>query len=370
MTIRPADPCVRVFRSPASYFQGPGALDELPGICTRLARHPILVVDTAVLEIARTRLGALFANVPHTIVPFQDEVTLAAMDDLAARVRTSGADVVVGMGGGKSLDAAKGCAMRTGLPYVAVPTIASNDSPTATALAVYDDEHRMIAVESLGRNPDAVVVDTRLIAGAPAQFLRAGIGDALAKKFEGESSQAHGGFNAHFSYALRTAGYIADGCYRTIRENAVEALTAAGTGQPNAALEAVVEANILMAGLAFENMGLGLAHGLTRGLVRIPVVSRAPHGFHVAYGLLVQLETEGRSADFIEDIMAFYGQIGLPRSLTEMGLTDVDAATIEMIATCTAVAPEGAYLVVAVDAPALIEAMTAVEARFQQQIGA
>lgn len=370
MSIKPADPSVRIFRSPASYYQGPRALDELPRIIARLGSHPLLVVDAAVLEIVRTRLGGLFAAMPHSIVPFRGEVTLAAMEDLAVRARSSDAGIVVGMGGGKALDAAKGCAVRTGLPYIAVPTVASNDSPTATALAVYDDEHRMVALESLGRNPDAVVVDTQLIAGAPAQFFRAGIGDALAKKFEGESSQAHGGLNAHFSYALRSAGFIADGCYRTIRECAVDAIAAAGTGKPNAALEAIVEANILMAGLAFENMGLGLAHGLTRGLVRVPVVNRALHGFHVAYGLLVQLETEGRSPAFMDDIMAFYGQIGLPRSLIELGLSEVDAATIDLIASSTAVAPEGAYLVVAVDAPALVQAMMAVEARFRKLNGA
>src|SRR5690606_37268041 len=149
---------------------------------------------------------------------------------LAAQAKEEGAGVIVGMGGGKALDVAKGGAIRAGLRFISVPTVASNDSPTSTSLAVYDDHHRMVAVESLGRNPEAVVVDTGLIAGAPAQFLRAGIGDAIAKKFEGEASQRFGGFNAHYTYQLRTAAYIADGCYRTIREFGVTAMAAAGTG--------------------------------------------------------------------------------------------------------------------------------------------
>ena len=63
-----------------------------------------------------------------------------------------------------------------------------------------------------------------------------------------------------------------------------------GSGKSTVAFDAVVEANILMSGLGFENGGLGLAHAMTRGLVRTPVVDQCLHGFHVAYGLLVQLE--------------------------------------------------------------------------------
>lgn len=364
MTDTGPDPHVRIFGSPPRYYQGPGAIDCLPDILAGIAGRPLLVVDADVLTMIGARLDTLFAGRSHVIAPIRGEVTTAAMDRLAALAKAENADLIVGIGGGKALDTGKGCAVRAGLRFVSVPTVASNDSPTAAGLAVYDDDHRMIAVESLGRNPEAVVVDTQLIAGAPPHFLRAGIGDALAKKFEGEASQRHGGLNAHYTYQLRTAAYIADGCYRTIREFGVAAMAAAGSGTPDDALEAVVEANILMAGLGFENMGLGLAHGLVRGLVRIPLVDRAPHGFHVAYGVLVLLASEGRSDAFIDDLIDFYVQIGLPRSLTQMGLDRVDAETLQTIAAYTTVAPKGAFLVVPVGADVLIAAMERIEARF------
>jgi glycerol dehydrogenase len=364
------NPHVRVFGSPHRYYQGPDAITQLPEICGSIATCPLIVVDADVLALVGDRLESIFASQPHVIVPFRGEVTSDAMDQLASQAATAGADLIVGMGGGKALDVSKGCAIRAGRRFVAVPTVASNDSPTATGLAVYDEHHRMIAVESLGRNPEAVVVDTRLIAGAPAQFLRAGIGDAIAKKFEGESSQRHGGVNAHYTFQLRTAGFIADGCYRTLREFGAEAIKAAGTGTPNEALEAVVEANILMAGLAFENMGLGLAHGITRGLVRTPLIGKAPHGYHVAYGTLVLLASEHRQDAFLDDLLEFYSQIGLPRSLTELGLPSADRATMEEIARNTTIAPKGAYLVVPVDADALVGAMLRIERRYTESMQA
>jgi glycerol dehydrogenase len=354
---------VKVFGSPPRYYQGPGALDLLPRVCGEVGNNPAIVIDADVLALVGDRLRELFGNALHTVLPFQGEVTVREMDALARAAQSAGAGMIVGMGGGKALDAAKGTALRCGLRFISVPTVASNDSPTGMALAVYDDDHRISAIEALPRNPEAVIVDTQLIAGAPAQFLRCGIGDAIAKKFEAEASLRDGGTSAHHAPQLRTGLYIADGCYRTIREFGAAAMNVAGSGAPDDAFEAVVEANILMAGLGFENGGLGLAHGLTRGLVRTPIVDQAPHGFHVAYGLLVLLAVEQRDDAFVADIEGFYRAIGLPLSLKCLGLSSVTRADIEAIAAYTTAAPKGAYLIVSASAEQIIAGIEAVERR-------
>lgn len=354
---------VRIFGAPSRYYQGPGALEMLPQICCNAAGKPAIIVDADVLPLIELRLTKIMAETPHIVLPFRGEVTVREMDRLSERARNDGAGLVVGIGGGKALDAAKGVALRCATRFISVPTIASNDGPIGMALAVYDDEHRISAIEAMPRSPDAVIVDTQLIAGAPAQFLRAGIGDALAKKFEAEASLRDGGLSAHFAPQLRTGLYIADGCYRTIREHGVAALAAAGTGVPDAAFEAVVEAAILMAGLGFENGGLGLAHGLTRGLVRTPSVANAPHGFHVAYGLLVQLAVEGRDEAFIADIESFYREIGLPRSLADLGMPAPQPADIAAIAAFTTAAPKGAYLIVSASPEQIVAGIEQVEKR-------
>jgi glycerol dehydrogenase len=354
---------VKIFGSPPRYYQGPGALDLLPHICGEVGGKPAIVIDGDVLAIVGDRLRRLLDDVPHILLPFSSEVTMPEMEALALTAKSQGAELIVGIGGGKALDAAKGVALRCGTRFISVPSVASNDGPIGMALAVYDEHHRIAAIEAMPRSPDAVIVDTQLIAGAPAHFLRCGIGDALAKKFEAEASLRDGGNSAHHAPQLRTGLYIADGCYRTIREHGVAAMAVAGSGVPNAAFEAVVEANILMAGLGFENGGLGLAHGLTRGLVRTPIIDQAPHGFHVAYGLLVQFAVEGRDEAFIVDIEGFYREIGLPLSLADLGCSTVSHEQITAIAAYTTAAPKGAYLIVSASAEQIVAGIENVERR-------
>src|SRR5690606_33407810 len=128
-----------------------------------------------------------------------------------------------------------------------------------------------------------------VIATAPPLFFRAGLGDAISKKFEAEQCARHNGLNLYDGRATLTAGLIADGCLQVLLRDGEAALSAAGSGTPTPAFERTVEAMILMSGLGFESGGLSIAHALTRGLPHVPGVATALHGLQVAVGLLVQL---------------------------------------------------------------------------------
>ncbi len=291
---------------------------------------------------------------------FAGEITYPAIDRLIDGL-DSRPDAAVGVGGGKSLDAAKAVAMKLRLPVVTVPTIASNDSPTSAAIAMYDDNHTMIAVDRLHRSPEAVVVDTALIAAAPVRFLLAGIGDALSKKFEAEGCLAGTGITPFGTRPSLTGVAIADVCYRTLRNHGGAGVAAAKRGEVTPDLEAVVEATLLMSGLGFENGGLSLAHSLTRGLVKVRGARDAPHGDQIAWALLVQLAAEGRSDDFILDVVGFYRELGLPVALAALGMPDATSQEIAEIADWTMTAPHLRNLAVAVAADTLAASIHRVE---------
>ena len=353
---------LKIFGSPRRYVQGPGALAQLGQLTASIGSHPLVVVDADVLPFVEATLNEALAGRDSMILGFRGEPTHAAIDALAEQARAAGANVVIGVGGGKGLDAAKGVARRIGLEFVSVPTIASNDSPTGRAIAIYDDHHVLVDVETIPDNPALVLVDTQIIANAPARFLRAGMGDAIAKKFEAERARADGARNFHDGFPLLTAMAIADCGYRTLREHGEAALRANERKVPDAAFEAVVEANVLMAGLGFESGGLSYAHAVVRGLVKARDIATVMHGDHVAYGTLVQLAIEDRDDAAILDLMGWSRSVGLPCSLADMGMANPTAEEMHEIARLTTIGPKGNKIEVRVGIEQIAAAIARVEA--------
>ncbi|TCK23431.1 glycerol dehydrogenase [Ancylobacter aquaticus] len=316
----------RAFGAPHRYMQGPDALAELKGLAALYGRRPFVVADAVVAELLGDRLRAELDGAGHaTFGLFGGECTAAEIETLASAARAAQADVIIGVGGGKAIDTAKGVRMALGIPIIIVPTIASNDSPTSRLAVLYREDHVLSEVRLMTASPDVVLVDTSIIVQAPVRFFIAGIGDALSKKFEVEQCAAVGGTNFFKGSPTRLALRIADACYGIIRAEGEAAVQAVRNHETTEAVENAIEASILMSGLAFESGGLSIAHSLTRGFSAVPEIARALHGEQVALGLLVQLVAEGRDPAFLNDLRDFYRRIGLPTSLAAFGVSDPGA---------------------------------------------
>lgn len=329
---------VRIYAGTPRYLQGPGALELLPEVAAAHPGTPLIIADAVVNTLLGGRLSALLPAAVFRVL--DGEVTAANANHIAATARNGDREigVVIGVGGGKSLDAAKAVALRLNLPVVTVPSAASNDSPASAAIAMYNDDHMMVGVDHLPRHPETVVVDTELIARAPVALLRAGLGDAISKAFEAQACLAGTGVTAHGTRPLQIGSAVAAACYQSIRRYGLTGLAACERGEVTEELEHLVEAVILMSGVGFENGGLSLAHSLTRGLMPARGAKHAPHGAHVAWGLLVQLAVEGRE-DERKDIGEFLRCAGLPISLHELGLTEPSPAEIDTIVRLTLRSP-------------------------------
>jgi glycerol dehydrogenase len=313
---------IRAFGGPHRYVQGPGALSELASLVPIYGRRPFIVADVAVVGL-RDQLSALLHPCVDGLefAEFSGECSANQIDTMAAKAAAVNSDVIIAIGGGKAIDTAKGVRILRGGAIIVVPTVASNDAPTSRLAIVYTDDHILKEVRLMPTNPDAVVVDTSIIARAPRRFFVAGIGDALSKKFEAEQCFNSGGMNFYKARPAGLAVSIADQCYQVIRRDAIASLAAVDRKEPDASFENVVEATILLSGLGFESGGLSIAHSLTRGFSAIPSLNSSLHGEQVAFGLLTQLYLEQRPEGFLVDMVAFYQAIGLPTSLKDLGFS-------------------------------------------------
>jgi glycerol dehydrogenase len=365
---RPAS-ALRRFVAPGRYVQGPGAIDQLGPIVADGWRRCVVLVDEFLVPELWPRLDRSLAaaGVAAAMRAVSGEVTAERMQRLAARVPRRQADVVVAAGGGKTLDMGKGVASALGVRIVTVPTIASNDGPASRVIATYDEDHRLVATPTMAESPWAVVVDTELIAAAPVKYLLSGIGDALAKRFEAAACGRGHGMTSAGTRPLALAGYIADGCYDTLLRFAAEAVSSASRGTVTPALERVVEAVILMSGMAFENGGLSLAHSLTRGLLVTVGARQRLHGEHVAYGLLVQLQHE-QDVTALAEVSEFLGELGMATSLEALGGTP-DEETFAAIAAAALSAPHMANCQPRPSAESLTVALRAVEKHGHGELG-
>ncbi len=333
---------MRVIGFPGRYVQGSGALGLLGNLVVEMGcRRPVVVSD----DIVEMALGSLIPDalrrtgLPVERLRFGGECTYAVIAELSRQAAASGADVVVALGGGKTIDTAKGVARTLRARLVVAPTVASNDSPTSRLIVVYDESHRLVGVEYLTRNPDVVLVDTAVIVKAPVRFFRAGIGDAVSKRFEAAQCGAARGRNFFGGLPPQTARTMADRCYAVIRECGAASLAAVARHECTEDVENVIEATVLLSGLSFESGGLSIAHALLRGLTAIPSLSGALHGEMVAFGTLVQLVLEERSVAELREHLDLLANLGLPITLRDLGQEALAAQELALVGDLTLKAP-------------------------------
>ena len=245
-----------------------------------------------------------------------------------------------------------------------MPGIASTDAPTSHNYVMYDADHRMLEVGKLPRNPDLVLVDTTVIAQAPKALFLAGIGDAIGKVHEVNCCASAGGKNIFGGRSALTAVALANACHDIIIKDAEAALAALDRHQPDAALERVVEATVLMSGLAFESGGLSVAHSMTRGLTALAPWAGTMHGLQIAYANVVQMHAQGAPEAEIDAFAEFCRGIGLPVTLAELGGRKAMPDEIARIVDGTMTSPHIGHLPQPIGAGGLAASVTWVEDRY------
>jgi len=296
---------------------------------------PTLIIASARIEaMLRSVWEKSFASedVAFAVQRFGGECSGSEIERCKRVARSLGARTVVGAGGGKVLDTARAVASDLVLPIVDAPTVASSDAPCSALSVVYTDDGAFEEYRFYRRNPDLVVVDTSVIARSPRRLLVAGMGDALATRFEAEACARSGARNMRGGASTLSALALARLCYDTLLDQGPSALAALERAESDESLERLVEANTLLSGLGFESSGLAAAHAIHNGLTAVSETHAFLHGEKVGYGLLVQLVLEEANDSLMNEVLGFSTRVGLPVTLTQLGLGEAAHGALKRVA--------------------------------------
>ena len=194
----------------------------------------------------------------------------------------------------------------------------------------------------LRSNPDCVLVDTGIIARAPVEFFISGMGDALATFWEADTclrSNKPNILTNEFPPTL-TAMALARLCYDTLLEHGLNARLAVAQNAVTPAVEAIVEANILLSGLGFESGGLAAAHSIHNGFTVLEASDRTYHGQKVAFGTIAQLVLEGRPSADLDTVLDFCLDVDLPVCLADLHIHEPSREDIRRVAEASVAAEE------------------------------
>lgn len=252
---------MQLFHCPTKLYLGAGALDALGGF---QAQRVLVVTDSffskngTALEVGRRVPGAevrIFDNV----VPDPPASLAAEGAALCAQFRPQ---LLIALGGGSPMDCAKAIRMASDQPmtFVAIPTTSGSGSEmTSFSILTHDGVKHPLVDPAL--RPDAAILDDSLLAALPPSLIADTGMDLLAHCLEALAATGASGFTdalalegARTALALLPVSYQGD---RSVRLRLHEAAS--------------------MAGMAFDNAGLGVCHALAHAL---------GGAFHIPHGRL------------------------------------------------------------------------------------
>jgi alcohol dehydrogenase class IV len=343
------------FHVPEVVF-GPGALAELGHCARRLgARRPFLVTDAGLTDARWVREAEGHLQDVGLSAVVWDQVTPNPKDhEIEAahrRYLDSGADVIVGVGGGSVIDAAKGVAILSGnggrildyegvdrvvhpIPPLVMAPSTSGTGADVSQFAIVTDTAAATKITILSRTlvPEISVVDPRLLITMP-DWLNAATGlDALTHAIESYVSRARNTLTDQHS--LHAARLISGNLARTLFR------------PTEAAPRVAMAQGALEAGMAFTNAILGATHAMSH---QVGGLLDAPHGVingvllphvirfnaetdparYVPLAEAVGVDTAALSAEeaafqLADRVRELADVVGVPKTLRSLGVSDVD----------------------------------------------
>ena len=310
---------VKFVLNETSYF-GKGAREELAGeIQKRGFKKVFLVSDKSLVEAGVTAKVEEVLNKADIPYDLYDEIkpnpTIKNVTDGVAACKKSKADLIVAVGGGSSIDTAKGISIvmtnpersdikslngasntvNRGMPVIALPTTAGTAAEVTINYVITDEdaEVKMVCVDP-NDIPILAIIDSELMASMPKSLAAATGMDALTHAVEGYITKAHNEMSDMFHMkAIKMIFKYLPAAVNDKDEKAVEMM---GMAQ-------------YIAGMGFSNVGLGIVHSMAH---QLGAVYDTPHGIANAMLLPTVMRFNGEDPATAQRFREILMNIGRP----------------------------------------------------------
>ena len=302
-----------------SYF-GNGAREVLAEEITKRGfKKVFLVSDKSLVEAgvaAKVEEELKKANIEYTLYSkIKPNPTIKNVLDGVEACKQSGADLIVAVGGGSSMDTAKGISIvmtnpdrsdirslnglsntvNKGMPVIAMPTTAGTAAEVTINYVITDEERKikMVCVDPHDI-PIIAIVDTELMASMPKGLAAATGLDALTHAVEGYITKAHNLMSDMFH--MKAIKLIFENLSKAVNDKDPEAIEKMGYAQ-------------YIAGMGFSNVGLGIVHSMAH---QLGAVYDTPHGIANAMLLPTVMRFNGENPETAQRFREILCEIGRP----------------------------------------------------------
>ena len=266
----------RIILNGTSYF-GYGAREKLAEeIKTEGYKKVFIVTDHSLMEAEVTSkvLTTLEqAGIPYDVyMDIKPNPNVENVLEGLSKLKESGADLIVAIGGGSVIDTAKAISIimtneefadvvsldgnaptkNKGFPLMALPTTAGTAAEVTINYVITDDKRmkKMVCVDPHDI-PIVAYIDPELMAGMPKSLAAATGMDALTHSMEGYITKAHWLMTDMFH--KHAMNLIYHNLEKAVNEKDKDAIEKVGYGQ-------------YIAGMGFSNVGLGIVHSMAHSL--------------------------------------------------------------------------------------------------------
>ena len=313
-------------------YHGAGAIKEIPGeISRRGYKKAFVCSDPDLVKFGVTsKVTDLLdeAKIPWSLYSeTKPNPTIQNVQDGVAAFKASGADMIVTIGGGSSMDTAKAIGVIVENPEfadvrslegvaptkkhavftIAVPTTAGTAAEVTINYVITDPEkvRKFVCVDT-NDTPEVAVVDPEMMASMPAGLTAATGMDALTHAIEGYTTKGAWELSDMFHYKA----------IQLISQNLRDAYAEAKSGKPASGREGMALGQYI-AGMGFSNVGLGIDHSMAHTL---SAHYDTPHG--VACAMLLPIAMEFNKPVVTKRL----AEVAVAMGVDTKGMTDDEAA--------------------------------------------